>query len=313
MGFCTSCGAPLGEGSRFCTGCGARIPAAHAASSPPEPPEKPWPAQPPQPVYFRQSAYRQPVLPYRQPGNDWGRYHPPARKRPLKHRSGLRFLSFLFALGLLTVAAGQAGSIYFSRYVSETLSGYLEEYQVTEEVSSGRKTQFSAALSAAMTVDIRKALIAERLFISPDADTSYISRMSDAELEPKRQINERMVRKGKEQYGIRWTILEIGLHGELMMIIGGILAGLSLVLWLSLGGRASNFSRAANAPLLTMFIIWGICIVILSLVIPAVNFFAVSIAEPAAAEALISENSAALECFPVSPAIKQSTHSVVLR
>ena len=286
MGFCTSCGAPLGEGARFCTGCGARIPSVPAASVPQEPPEKPWPAQPPQPVYFRQSANPRPAYPYRQPGNDWGRYHPPTRKRPLKHRSGLRFLSLLFALGLLTVAAGLAGGNYFSRYVSETLSGYLTEYQITDEVSSGQKAQFAGALSAAMTVDIRKALIAERLFISPDADTSYISRMSDVELEPKRQINERMVRKGKEQFGIRWTILEFGLHSELLMIIGGILAGLSLVLWLSLGGRASNFSRAANAPLLTMFVIWGICIVILSLVIPAVNFFAISIAEPAAAEAL---------------------------
>lgn len=52
--FCTNCGAPIPDGSRFCTACGAAVTAAQPIQQPPAP-------QNPQPDYRQASAYQQPV------------------------------------------------------------------------------------------------------------------------------------------------------------------------------------------------------------------------------------------------------------
>lgn len=327
MGFCTSCGAPLQKDALFCTVCGAKI---AAPSAPPARPETPLqdysggqplqavtaPApvspqqaeQPERPAYFgggeppRQAhnggyAPAPPVYPtYRQPGSDWGRYNPPPKKparKQLKHKGALRFFSVLFAFGLLVFAAGLSTGMYYSRFVDESLDGYMEMSNDTEPVKTRQKEHFAAMVTAAMTKDVRNAMIEGAKFQDPDADTAYIDRKTAAELEPTRNNLTAMIEAGKKEYGIRWTLLEIGLKSELLKIAGGILAGLSLLLWFALGGRASNLSRAANTPLLTMFIIWGICFVILALVIPPANFFSSKIVE-----AVMSDETSGLR-FPI--------------
>ena len=320
--FCTACGNRMPAAP-------AAAPEAPQAPAPPEeplPPPRPYAPRPAQPVppqasYFRQSAPPPPARPaqpsraswaggydpprppspnryasprpsyasYRQPDAGPGRRHPPAGKPPLKHRGALRFLSFLFALGLLAVAAGIGSGIYYSRFIDRSLSGFLEREKKETPVTPGQKEKFAEALSAAMAKDVRKAMAAQMAFAQPGAEPSEISGADPALLAPYQAKNDEWLRTGEKQFGLRWTILRIGMNSRLLTIAGGILAGAAMILWFALGGRLSRFTKAANTPILTMLVIWGICLVLILLLIPAVNFFDID-----AADAVPGENAPAV-------------------
>ena len=292
MGFCTRCGAPLQADASFCTVCGTKIVSASQArqetTQPPEPPVQPdrpeYTGSQPQQSYTGSYPPVRPVYPtYRQPGNDWGRNDPPPRKHPvkkyMKYKSALRFISFFFALGLLAVFVGLGSGIYYNRSVDQSLKSYIENANTTEEISARQKEHFSAMIAAVMTRDVKQYLIESEEFVVGTSDASSVNRMNAAELEPYRTAMDETVRAGQAKYGIQWTILEIGLRSRLLIIIGGILAAVLLIPWLALGGRLSNLSRTAITPLLAMFIIWGVCMIILALVIPAVDIGAIETAD----------------------------------
>ena len=311
MRFCTGCGSPLEKDDLFCYRCGAKVTAPREGSGPEAPPEPEAPAAqetpaeqprpprqsvpPARPAFFdhydtvpggryaappRQQPGRgsypppRPAYPaYGRQGGSRNRHRPPARKLPLRHKGFLRFLSFLFALGLLAAAAGFSSVIYFNRYADRSLNAWLEKNKITDRVTARQKSLFADALAAAMRSDVRGAMEAQAEFFNPNADIARIRRMDSAELAPYVENNLTRLEQAEKQFGIRWTVLRFALNGRAAMIAGGALCLFSLVLWFAFGGRPSVFSKAALTPLLTMFIIWSLCIVLLAFVIPGVNLF----------------------------------------
>ncbi len=292
MRFCTSCGSPLEEGDLFCMKCGAKVipPAAPA----PEPEPAPQPAQ--QVYYDRYAPPLPPAYPaYRQPGGDWGRSRAPMRKPPLKHKRLLRFLSFLFALGLFAAAAGFGSQIYYSRFADRSLTAYLDQEKITDRLKDGQKESFAEALAAGVSGDVREGVKAQQQF------SGSRDEITGADLARYEKNNKSRLEKAAKEFGLRWTVLKVAMKSEMLIVGGGILCGVTMILWFALGGRLSRFSRTASTPLLTMFIIWGLCLILLAFVIPAVNLFEID--EPAreAAPAAAEETEAPQENASPSP------------
>ena len=226
----------------------------------------------------RYASPRQNDDPYRRPADQRGRVNtPPPRKPRQKHKGILKFLSFLFALGLLAVSAGLGSMIYFNRYAEQSLNTYLNDEGITERITFRNKKQFADALAAAMKKDMPEVLKAQRKFISLYADTADIDEMTSEELKPYRDINNEMLKEAEKKYGFRWTILKVSLYSNLILIIGGAVCGVTLILWLILGGSFFKFSKTTLAPLLTMFIIWAICLVLVGYLLQAPNCFDIGV------------------------------------
>ena len=230
-------------------------------------------APPQRPAYDNRCAPPRQAYPaYGRPNPGHGRNGPPNGKPPLKNKGLLKFLSFLFALGLLVVSAGLAGTIWFNRYAAATLDSYTERENITERVSARRKRLFNEALIASMNSEITDGLKAQAKFKDTGTDTAYIDKLNAAELEPYRENNDLRLEKAEKQFGFSWTVLKLARNANLFLIAGGILCGFSLILWFALGGRFSRFSRTTAAPLLTMFIIWGICFIGMVYLIDPVDY-----------------------------------------
>ena len=235
-------------------------------------------APPQRPAYDnRYAPPRQAYPAYGRPNPGRGRNGTPPGKPPLKNKGLLKFLSFLFALGLLVVSAGLAGTIWFNRYAAASLDTYAERENITERVSARRKRLFNEALVASINSEITDGLKAQVKFKDASTDTAYIDKLNAAELEAYRENNRLRLEKAEKQFGFSWTVLKFAQNANLFLIAGGILCGFSLILWFALGGRFSRFSRTTVAPLLTMFMIWGICIVLLASLLPAPNLADLSV------------------------------------
>ena len=66
--------------------------------------------------------------------------------------------------------------------------------------------------------------------------------------------------------------MKIGAWGDTLMIAGGIAAGVSLLLWLILGGTTAGFTRTTMMPLLVMVLIWIAGIMLIAVLIAPVDF-----------------------------------------
>ncbi len=238
------------------------------------------------------------------PANSRGRSVPPARKSPQKHRGALKFLSFLFALGLLAVSAGLAGRIWFSRYADRSLKTYAEKERITEDFSARRQSLFAEALAASIDSDVRAGLEAQAMFAGGNAESSGISEITSGKLEEYQEFNDSALEKAARKFGFRWTVLRFSRIAEPVMIGGGILCGVSLALWFALGGRLSRFSGTAATPLLTMFAIWAVCALLLALLLPAVDWYDIGmpyrlIGEPASPAGMPDSDPAVIETIPL--------------
>ena len=301
MTICSRCGTPLQEGARFCTRCGAK---AHSAVFP-APPQASRPvydvSERPRPAFGSESSPPRPAAPSYRPQSGSSRYTHPVRKPPLRHGGGLRFLSFLFALGLLAVFLGLACTIYSGRYVDRSVEAYRKTEHIDTALTPARKQEDREFLHALAAGDAEAALTAARKYTDLHSGAAALIREDAA------YYTEAISRAAGIQFRARWNILQLAAYADKIMLAGGGLACLSLLLWLAMGGRPYNMNRSALTPLLTTFIIWGVLLVLLALVIPAVDLTELSLTNlaPSAAPSPVIPT-------PIPESIPESTPELTL-
>ena len=196
--------------------------------------------------------------------NTYGRQQPanygqPGPKR-VKNQGLLKFLSLIFALGLLVAAVGWGCGMYLDRTYNETAEAGASKQQ-TRDV-------FRAVVRESPE-RYRNAILEsyhEREYHGSDkelADSQYDS-IYKAWME---SYNETI----QKQVGYRWYIVRIGAYSDTLLLIGGIAAGAALLLWLLLGGTRAGLSRTTLMPLLVMVLIWIACILLAVFLISPVN------------------------------------------
>lgn len=291
MAYCPKCGTNLPEGARFCGICGAQVtaPEAPAAQAAPSYAQYQQPAssgygtqqqqygQASSGYGAQQQQYQQPrqAAPgyggYAQPSypDDYGWSRPVQQKKPARHVGLLRLLSLLFALGLIVLAAGIGGNVYLNRFIDESAQNV--------ELSSKERSLTVSGITASINRDAKayKKAAKELLLYSlkeayPDqysqnkdqineAFDTYLSSIDDSEL---REAMKEDYDANSKEYGFRWFILWIGANASLLMIVGGALAGVTLILWFVFGGASAGPGKTWLLPLLLVAVLLAAGIIV---------------------------------------------------
>ena len=196
--------------------------------------------------------------------NSYGRQQPANYGRPgpkrVKNQGLLKFLSLIFALGLLAAAIGWGCGMYLERTYNATAEANPSNQQTLEifravvrEDPKGYRNAVKESYHARNDYSNDKELN-DTLY-----DGIYKTWMES--------LNEII----QKEVGYRWYIARIGAYGNTLLLIGGIAAGASLLLWLILGGTRAGISQTTLMPLLVMVVIWIVCILLAVFVISPVN------------------------------------------
>lgn len=195
--------------------------------------------------------------------------------RPYNRRL-LRITSVVFAVALALFFVGLGGRIYMDR----AMSGLVDQSSIkltgehrhvlTQWLAGIVREDVSAVHNA--EVDMQKLNAQYRYFedgsffiyTEPDPDAKYdysISEAANYTGELKASYADDLssfnnVAQGL--YGMKWTALRVAGYYWVLMLFGGILAVVSLIVWLAKGGRFSNFSDTAVIPLTVIFTVIGI-------------------------------------------------------
>ena len=231
MAKCTKCGAEVQDGATFCDKCGTPMTAQQA---------------------------------------DYGWDRSMAQQNGPENKGALRFLSLLFAIGLLIFAVGLGGHFFYDRQADSAIRESAEEYhkELSDDELKEAKESFSKELAFVLKSDV-KGLLKEE-----GATDEDIKNLSDDTLNYLRDNLKEINKKGQEEFGFLWTLLKAGARSSLLMIIGGALAVLALIIWLARGGTSAPLSQTTMAPAVCILVILAAVAVVacLFLIAPGKDF-----------------------------------------
>ena len=319
MAYCPKCGANLPDNAHFCGICGAQLAAQTAQAAPAYGSQQQaygaqyqqqtygnqYQQQPQQQSYggsYQQQAYgaqyqQAPGYSAYLPQQDYGRQKPAKARKKEGPVGLLRLLSFLFAVGLVVLAAGFGSQLYFNRTYTtlheDAISDIMQLYsssgkktvsELDEKLIDKNETEIKALILSAIAEDAKGTKKAAKDLIvrlmkstdklsaiykdEKDEITKALDDFSDA-LDDKlvREYAKEINKRCGEEFGIRWIIIRISSKATLLMIAGGALAGLALLLWLFLHGPSTGLTRSGFLPALCVAVVLIAAIIILCMFI----------------------------------------------